>query len=211
MISVHAVSSRRAGPPLGAGRKQRGQRFGQPLERPLGPGRRLLDIDPVGRHAHQQVGPGAGTQLALPRRETSVGGTGQVRGQRGDLEPVVVLDSLASADHSAEPRLGHQVVGAVHPEDRVRRRVRPSEVAVEVGPLVDPLDERLGVVGHDRRRCRSPGGGTRPGPRSRRAPATRRRCGRRPRARPRHTTAWSNPNWRSSWGIWATWPNMSGR
>ena len=28
---------------------------------------------------------------------------------------------------------------------------------------------------------------------------------------PRHTTAWSSPNWRSSWGIWATWPNMSGR
>ena len=28
---------------------------------------------------------------------------------------------------------------------------------------------------------------------------------------PRHTTVCPNPNWLSSWGIWATWPNMSGR
>ncbi len=28
---------------------------------------------------------------------------------------------------------------------------------------------------------------------------------------PRHTTACSKPNWRRIWGIWAMWPNMSGR
>ena len=28
---------------------------------------------------------------------------------------------------------------------------------------------------------------------------------------PRHTTASSKPNWVRIWGIWAMWPNMSGR
>ncbi len=67
MISVQARSSKGRRPRLGR-QEQRRQRLGQPLEGPLGPGRRLLHVDPVGPHAHQQVGAGPRPQLAAATR-----------------------------------------------------------------------------------------------------------------------------------------------
>ena len=65
----------RAGAPATARRRQEqgAQRLGPALEGPLGPRRGALHVDPVGRHAHEHVGPGPRAQLALPRGSPSVG------------------------------------------------------------------------------------------------------------------------------------------
>ena len=52
----------------------------------------------------------------------------------------------------------------------IQRIGPPSSSPCSRLELVDPRDERLGVVGQRARRCRSPGRGTRPAPWSRRAP-----------------------------------------
>jgi hypothetical protein len=107
-------------PPLGR-QEQRGEGLGHPFEGPLGPGRGLADVDPVRGHAHQQVGSGAGAQLARPGGQVVVVGVagdgGQVLGQRGDDQLEVVLQGVGLGHHPAQPGLGGLVVGAVHPQD----------------------------------------------------------------------------------------------
>ena len=122
---------------------------GRPVARPGArvPARRarrgLLHVDPVRGHAHEHVGPGAGAQLALPPRVEPLGrGVGQVVGERGDLEVEVVLEVVGLGHDPAQPRLGHQVVGAVHDSRS------PMRNSADLGHVVrEPADQRLGVVG----------------------------------------------------------------
>ena len=189
-------------PALG-GQEQRRQRLGARRSRRARRGGRLLHVDPVGRHAHQQVGPGARAQLAGPRGQA-------VGGRRRRARPASRCAARRSSEvvglghHPPQPRLGHEVVGAVHPEDRAR-----EQVALLLLELVTGRTSALASSGRARR-CRSPAAGTRPAPWSRRG---RHQKPLRSTAEgtPRHTTACSNPNSRRSCGIWATWPNMSGR
>ena len=49
-----------------------------------------------------------------------------VLGERADVQLVPGVEGVGLGHHPAEPRLGHEVVGAVHPEDRARRAGRPA-------------------------------------------------------------------------------------
>ena len=135
----------------------------------------------------------------------SVGRAVHVLGQRADVQLVAGVERVGLGHHAAEPRLGHQVVGAVHPEDRAG-----EQVALLLLELADAAHEGLGVVGHEgavavalRQVLGAHGGAV---GRLHQKPLRSMAEG-----TPRHTTACSKPNRRRSWGIWATWPNMSGR
>ena len=117
--SVHASAQLGRRPAVGVD-EEGGQRLGRPLQRPLGPGRRLLDVDPVGRHAHQQVGPCARPQLARPRRAgrrwarwPGSGGGATISSRWSVLSP------LASATTRPSPAWAGWWSVAVHPQQRV--------------------------------------------------------------------------------------------
>ena len=128
---------------VGRGRLEEGaQGFGAPLELPLGDRPPALDVDPVGRDAHQHVGADARAQFALHRRQAIAGRAGQVVRERRHLEDVLVLQVVGLGDHPSEPWLGHQVVGPVHAE-----QVSGQELLDLLDVVAGPPDERLGVVG----------------------------------------------------------------
>ncbi len=130
--------------PVGCREEEGGQWLRQALEAALGDGRRLLDVDAVGRHAHQQVGAGSGAQLAGPRRQALGGGVLHVRGQRTDAQLVAQLEGVGLGHHLPEPRLGEEVVRAVHPEDG------PGEqLALLFFELCDASHEGLGILGQE--------------------------------------------------------------
>ena len=125
-------------------REEGRQRFRQAFEGPFGPGRGLLDVDPVGGHAHEEVGPRPRPQLARPRRQPDDGRRGQVLGQRRDLEVVVVGEVVGLGHHPSEVGLEALVVTAVHPQEgSVGRQERPQLHLV--GP--DALDRALASSG----------------------------------------------------------------
>ncbi len=64
-MNNQAISRKGAGQ-ASSGNEQGGKGLGQPLERSLRPGRRLFDVDPVGCHAHQEVGTGPRTEFTVP-------------------------------------------------------------------------------------------------------------------------------------------------
>ena len=134
----------RLGPPAGW-EEEGGEGLGQALERALGAGRGLLHVDPVGGHAHQQVGPGPRAQLAPPVREAVDGCRRHVVGQPGDHQPVVVLGGVGLGDEAGELRLRHQVVGAVHPEDRPDEHLAVG--VLEPADHLDQLEARVGERG----------------------------------------------------------------
>ena len=129
--------------PLG-GEQQRRERLGPPLDRPLGGGARLVDVDPVRRDAHEHVGPCARAQLAGPGPQALGRLVGEVLGQRRDHEAVVVLHRVRLGDDAAEPRLGHLVVGAVHEQQPAAGDARVAELDLV---LAGAADELLRVVG----------------------------------------------------------------
>ena len=115
---VHAISNRRAGQEsTGWNRAAKGS--ARRLELPLGNGCGLLDVDPVGRHAHQTLAlhPERSSPVQLTR---SFGGSlGKVLGERRDLDVEVVLDGIGLGHDASEPGLRFLVVGAVHEEQAV--------------------------------------------------------------------------------------------
>ena len=140
------------------------------------------------------------------RSSPSVGAVGEVLGQRGDLEDVVVLEVVGLGHHPSEPGLGEEVVRPVHAQEVVDQERLDLLDVVRRAP-----DEGLGVVGQGGAvavadgEVLGPHGGA---------------VGRLPpeaaslvtaEGTPRHTTVWANPAWRRIWGIWAMCPNMSGR
>jgi len=58
---------------------------------------------PVRRHAHQQVGSAARAQLTGPARQILGRLAGEVAGERGHLERIVVLENVRLGDDPAEP------------------------------------------------------------------------------------------------------------
>ena len=141
-LEPRLVEQRRG--PVVSGQEQRRQGLGQALERSLRAGGGLLHVDAVRRHAHEQVGTGTGAELALPRRKPVRGSAAHVLGERADVELVAEVEVVRLGYHPAEPRLRHEVVGAVHPEDRAG-----EQVALLLLELGDAAHERLGVVGHE--------------------------------------------------------------
>ena len=73
-------------------------------------------------------------------------GGGEILGERGDLEAVVVLDGVGLGHHSAQERLGAQVVRAVHAE-----HVVDEELADLLFVVRDARHQELGVVRQGRR------------------------------------------------------------
>ena len=133
----------RARPGVGVG-EERGEGLGPALEGAFGRGGRPLHVDAVRRHAHEQVGPGPRPQFALPALEPVGRGFGQVLGQRGELEVVVVLELVRLGDHPAQEGLGREVVRAVHEQDPIDEEGRDLRLVV-----LDAPHERLRVVGKD--------------------------------------------------------------
>jgi hypothetical protein len=105
----------------------------------------LLHVDAVGGDPHQQVGAGPRAQLARPARQPLGGCLLEVRGQRGDLEPVILAQCVGLGHHLAEARLGREVVRAVHEQQRPDEEV--TELLVQVG---HPPQQGLGVLGQRR-------------------------------------------------------------
>ena len=120
------------------------QRLRAPLERALRERARLVHVDAVRRHSHEHVGARPRSQLAPHRRQSVSGLLGEVLGERGDDEPVLVLDLIRLRDDAAEPRLRHLVVGAVHQQHRPAGKPGRTELEL-VAPR--PRDQLLGVVG----------------------------------------------------------------
>jgi hypothetical protein len=110
-------------------------------------------------------------ERSSPRQRVSpsVGGAGQVVGQRGDLEHEVVLELVGLGHHPPEPGLRLLVVGAVHEQEPSMRKLPISSTWSAIRRT-----SSLASSGW-RRRCRSRWGGTRPAPSSRRGPPTRSR------------------------------------
>ena len=132
-----------AGPLVGR-QPERAERFGLALEALLGAAGRLVDIDAVGCHSHEQVGPGPAAQLAVPGRQPSGGRRGDVVGDGGDLEAERVLDGVGLGHDPAEPGLGHLMVGAVHQQ---QGSVPIGEQGAELDLVGgNPPHQRLGVL-----------------------------------------------------------------
>ena len=129
---------RRAAPPATARRssEQRAQRFGPALECALGPCRGLLDVDPVGRDAHEQVGPRTRAQLTVPawaaRRSARPSRSRAAGRSRARRRPEAHWPRPPPGPSHGCGRL---MVGAVHPEERPavgekRTRTSPSKPAM---------------------------------------------------------------------------------
>ena len=111
------------------------------LEQPLHPSSSELHIDSIGGDTHEDVGAEAGTEFAVPGLESLAGDGSEVLRERGDLELVVLLEVVRLGQDSPQVRLRHEVVRAVHPQERI---------AEELADLVDvvrrSLNEQLGVI-----------------------------------------------------------------
>ncbi len=124
------------GPSVG---EQGTHRLGDAFEPPLGPGGRLLDVDPIGRHTHQQIGASATPQLAAPPGEAVDRGAVEIGGQGPDPNRQLGFLRIDLGHDPAEPRARHLMVGPVHPEQPAAQ------------PLVVLVDELLHPGGHERR------------------------------------------------------------
>ena len=160
-ICVQATSENRSGH-CSAGRNSADSGSASRSSGLLGPGRRLLHVDPVGPHPHEQVGPGAGSQLALPARAGPRSGA-PARYSASDvmLELEVVLDAaLASATTRPSHGWGRWWSVPFMSSSGSSRRNAP-ELLLEVG---HPPDQRLGVLGQGGPVAVAGRPGTRPGP-----------------------------------------------
>ncbi len=102
-----------------------------------------MDVDPVRRDAHQDVGPGAGAQLAGPGDEVCGRLIGEVLGERGHDEAVVVLHRVRFGNDPAEPGLRRLVVRAVHEQHPAALEARVAQLELVA---VGARDELLRVV-----------------------------------------------------------------
>ena len=106
---------------------ERAERFGAAFDRTFCRGRGLVDVDAVGRHAHQHVGARARAQLAAPCGQPFGRLSGEVFGQGGDREGVVALRGVGRRHRVPELGLGREVVGPVHQQERAAgERDRPE-------------------------------------------------------------------------------------
>ena len=117
--------------------EQRAQGFGDALEAALGARRGLVHVDAVRRHAHQHVRPRARPQLTAPRRQAVDRLLTHVLPERRDREAEVVLQHVGFRDHPPEPRLGRQVVGAVHQEHAAAGQRRPPQLGLVASGACD--------------------------------------------------------------------------
>ncbi len=130
------------GGPAFGGQVQGAERFGEAFDAAFGSGGGLADVGTVRGDAHEQVGPGARAQLPLPGGQVVDGLGGEVVGQGGDVEAVVVAVGLGLGEHFGQVGTGEEVVGAVHPQ-----HVAGEGGAVGVLPGLDPADQLGAVVG----------------------------------------------------------------
>jgi hypothetical protein len=134
------VVEERARPAIGR-QVERAERFSEQLECALGARCSLLDVDAVRCHAHEQVGARTRSELAGPRGEVVGRRVLHVLREAHDPQLVFVLDRIGLCHHATEPRLRHEVVGAVHPQHRAR-----EQLAVLGHEVVDRAHEPLRIV-----------------------------------------------------------------
>ncbi len=138
----------------------------------------------------------------------SVGAEPQVVGERGDGQLELTLDLVGLGHHPPQPRL--RVAGG---------RSRSSAGAGPRGGGTPPNSSRWAWSRRTRALASSGRAAPLPYPATRYSARTLEPSGATHRkalrsmaeGTPRHTTACSNPADARIWGIWPTWPNMSGR
>ncbi len=104
----------------------------------------MLDVHPVGADAHQQIGAGAGAELASAGGQGLLGDAGEVVGEGGDGQLEIALERVGLGHHLAQPGLWSMVIGPVHHQQGVVRTEVPVELLDEG---VQPAHQGLGVIG----------------------------------------------------------------